>query len=59
MENLESNITKDKTPMTCTNRSCEYRGIVHWCYRNQEDGCAVYRAYERGIGIGPRKFFKR
>ena len=43
MENIEKIIIKDKTPTTCDNEKCEYKGVIYFCYNNEERLCGLYK----------------
>ena len=47
MTNIEKIIIKDKTPITCDNENCSFKGDLWWCYNNNERQCGLYKEWER------------
>ena len=49
MENIEEIIIKDKTPITCDNENCKYKGDIYFCYNSEERLCGLYKQWERKL----------
>jgi len=49
MGNIEEIITKGKTPITCDNENCKYKGVIYFCYNGNERDCGIYQQWERNM----------
>ena len=57
MASIEKIITKGKTPITCDNEKCEYKGVIYFCYNGEERSCGLYKQWERDMMM--RKYMDR
>ena len=51
MTDIEKIIIKDKTPITCDNENCKYKGDIYFCYNSEERLCGLYKQWERNMMI--------
>ena len=52
MESIEEIITKGKTPITCDNEKCSFKGDIWWCYNGEERDCGLYKQWEKNMMMG-------